>query len=384
MTKVLMLSNDPKILDKKSDAYARMIEYGTLFEELHVVVFTKKNFQPNNNFQISKNVWIYPTNGKAKLFSFWEAYIICKHILNLKSKIINLKWTVTAQDAFTAIPILLLKMHRNVLFQIQIHTDFSNSYFWKESARNFIYYLIYRVALRHADCIRVVSKRILNSIKSNVKCQMSNVSILPIFVDIKKIIETPITTDLHKKYPQFDFIILMASRLTKEKNISLAVETFKEVATKYPKAGLCIVGKGPEKKNYELRIKNYRLEKKVVFEDWADKETLVSYYKTADIFLLTSDYEGYGLTLVEAAASGCPVVTTNVGLVGEVLSQERDVLVCEPRDKKCFVRNIANSIESLPLRAKLAGHAREAVQAIEISKEEYLKKYKESLEVCQK
>ena len=45
------------------------------------------------------------------------------------------------------------------------------------------------------------------------------ISNLPIFVDVEKIKNTPVNVDLHKKYSQFDFVILMASRFGKEKNI---------------------------------------------------------------------------------------------------------------------------------------------------------------------
>jgi putative flippase GtrA len=50
-------------------------------------------------------------------------------------------------------------------------------------------------------------------------------------------------------------------------------------------------------------------------EPWCDDPA--SYYKTADCFLITSDYEGYGMTIVEALAAGCPVVSTDVGIAKE-------------------------------------------------------------------
>ncbi|MBI3671782.1 glycosyltransferase family 4 protein, partial [Candidatus Azambacteria bacterium] len=116
-----------------------------------------------------------------------------------------------------------------------------------------------------------------------------------------------------KKYPQFEKIILMASRLTKEKNIPLAIEAMKEVVKKYPKAGLLIVGDGPEKE--KLKAKRSTLNANIIFEDWTDD--LASYYKTSDIFLLTSDYEGYGRTIIEALVAGTPVVSTDVGYARE-------------------------------------------------------------------
>ena len=109
----------------------------------------------------------------------------------------------------------------------------------------------------------------------------------------------------------------MASRLEVEKNIDLAIKAFKEVVQKIPKAGLIIVGKGSEQGRLEALCLRLSLKQSVVFEPWADKQTLASYYKTADLFLNTSLFEGYGMTFVEAKAAGCKIVSTDVGIAPE-------------------------------------------------------------------
>jgi glycosyltransferase involved in cell wall biosynthesis len=84
-----------------------------------------------------------------------------------------------------------------------------------------------------------------------------------------------------------------------------------------PQAGLIIVGSGSEADRLTSLVKKHGLEKSVMFEPWADQGTLYSYYKTADLFLVTSLFEGYGMTLVEAHAAGCKIVSTDVGVAGE-------------------------------------------------------------------
>ena len=66
------------------------------------------------------------------------------------------------------------------------------------------------------------------------------------------------------------------------------------------------------------QISKLELTESVVFKPWANRETLVSYYKTADLFLNTSFFEGYGMTLVEAKAAGCRIVSTDVGMAREI------------------------------------------------------------------
>jgi len=367
-----MLSTDARIFESGSTVSKRMVEYGDLFNELHVVVYTEQWFRKK---KLSGNVFIYPTNTQFKLFYFWGAYGICEKILKSDKNFV-----VTSQDAMTNILALLLRLQFKFFFQVQIHTDFLSPYFRKESLKNFIRYVGYCLSVRYADCIRVVSKRAKDSLVSKFHTPYSKIKVLPIFVDIEKIKNTSITVDLHKKYPQFDFIVLMVSRLTREKNIHLAIQALKDVVIQYPKTGLVIFGDGPKKKKLELQAISYKLQANIVFEGWVDD--VISYYKTADIYLLTSNYEGYGMALIEAAASGCPIVTTDVGVVGDILMNNESVLVCGSEDISCLVRNIVALEKSKELREQLARSASRAVIRRAISKQEYLQQFITSLQSC--
>ena len=79
---------------------------------------------------------------------------------------------------------------------------------------------------------------------------------------------------------------------------------------------LLIVGSGPEEGSLKCKVESLKLVEQIKFEPWSND--LPSYYKTADLFLLTSFYEGYGMTLVEANACGCPIVATDVGVAQEL------------------------------------------------------------------
>lgn len=108
----------------------------------------------------------------------------------------------------------------------------------------------------------------------------------------------------------------MASRLTREKNIELALRAFALARKSVLEAGLVVVGDGDEKKRLLNVVRSLGISKAVIFEPWTDD--LASYYKTADVFLNTSLYEGYGRTLVEARTAGIPVISTDVGVAYEV------------------------------------------------------------------
>jgi len=294
----------------------------------------------------------------------------------------NGQWLISSQDPFECgMAGWFLKKKFDIFLQLQIHTDFLSPYFWRDSLLNKIRVLLAKFLIPRANCFRVVSGRIKKSLLSTFHILPSKIFVLPIFVDIEKIKKTAIKTDLHKKYPQFDFIILMASRLTAEKNIGLAIEAMKRVAKIHPKTGLIIVGEGSKEKNLKSQISNLKINENIIIENWTDDP--ISYYKTANLFLLTSDYEGYGRTVVEAMASGCPIIMTDVGLAGEVLIDKKDGLVVSVGDKKKLAEVILKLIENLELRAELVRNSQKTMNFWP-TKEEYLEAYRTSWTSCKK
>ncbi len=357
--RVLIISTDKNILLPGSSARERMLEYGKLFEELHIIVVNKEG---NFSNQTQSNVFIYPTNTRFILFYLGDILGIAGRILESNS---ISDFIITAQDfAELGLAGYILKKKYNIPLQIQVHTDVFSPYFKKQSCLNRIRVFLAKILLLKADGIRVVSLRIKNSIKEKGSKIKTDPVVSPIFVDVKGIKAQSAKFDLHNKYPQNNFIVLMASRLTKEKNILLAVEVFKEVIKKFPKVLLLIVGDGPEKEKIEQRINSLGLIDNVVIESW--NEDLISYYKTADMFLLTSNYEGYGRTVVEAMAAGLPVVMTDVGLAGDILVNEKNGLVVKVDDKIELIRAILRMLEDKNLRNHFIGEAYSVLQNMRV------------------
>jgi glycosyltransferase involved in cell wall biosynthesis len=217
--------------------------------------------------------------------------------------------------------------------EIQVHEDIGSPNY-SFNITNKIRKFLALNYLPKADSIRAVSERIKRYLVGTLGINESKVIVRPITIDAESIKNAPIvaSADLHKKYPQFDKIVLMAGRLESEKNVRLAIEAWPLVIEKHPKAGLIIIGNGSLKNRLERQAKNIcgsnggppaggepQAPKSIVFEGWTDKPTLYSYYKTADLFLNTSLFEGYGMALIEANAAKCKIVSTDVGVVGDTL-----------------------------------------------------------------
>jgi len=377
--KVLMISTDRKIFESKSDVRARMVEYGALAHELHVIVFSKKPLGFSEQ-KISDNVWVHPTNSLSRWTYLFSSIRIGKRIISE-----SCNWLVTSQDPFESGFVawcIARAKKRKAKLQLQIHTDFLSPYFLEGSLLNKVRVKIAKFLLPKADGVRVVSKRIADSLEdANYKLK-AQPQILPIFVDLQIIRNAPVRVDIHKQYPQFETIILMVSRLEKEKNIPLALSVFKKVVENYPKTGLVIIGEGSQLRMLKKHTRKHSLEDNVVFE--GNNNDVFSFFKTADIFLHTSNYEGYGMVFIEAAASDCLIVTTDVGIASEYFKETQSARICNILDRDCLANYLIKTIKKNEFRNKTTLKAQDAIERHikEKTKEQYMTRYKELWEEC--
>ncbi len=371
--KVLSIGSDRNLFIRDSEAQKRIKEYGTLFDELHIIVFADKTLGRSDSI-LGKNIFIYPTNHRYKLSYMLNIHAIAGRIFRKYGK----DFIISCQDPFEAgFAGWLLSRWLKVPLQIQVHTDIFSRYFSAESFMSRLRVVAAELLLPRADGIRVVSERIAQSLKKrNLKLKAAPV-VLPVFVDVQRIQSARIRTDLHKKYPDHDCIILAASRLTKEKNLGMAIEAMAEVVKKLPMNPLLlIVGDGPEREKLKGACQKLQIAGSVTFEPWSDD--LISYYKTADLFLLTSNYEGYGRTVVEAMAAGTPVIMTDVGLAGELLINDLDGIVIAVNDVKELETAMLQLLENGAKKDSLKDEAIKVAQSLP-SKGEYLSRYKQAL-----
>lgn len=332
---VLLIGTDKKILISGSEARERHRGYAKLLSELHIVLFTLRGYQ---NIHQEPNLWLYPTNSLNKLCVLWDAYRIATHVKRID--------VISAQDPFFCGLVAWLAIRKSIRkkdviapkqmqLHIQIHTDFLSPSFWKESFGNKLRVYLARFILKRADKIRVVSDRIKQSIVAGYKLSPDNIYVLPIFVDVEAIHNAPEKENVRKEYPNAKPIFLMASRLTKEKNILLGIRAFRKVLIDNPHALLVIVGEGPELEHLRRITNQLQLSGKAIFKPWVDN--LTSYYKSVDCFLLTSHYEGFGRTIIESLAAGCPVIATDVGIAREVLGEAKNGSIFPVGNEKALV-----------------------------------------------
>ena len=102
---------------------------------------------------------------------------------------------------------------------------------------------------------------------------------------------------------------------------------------------------------------------RITFHGAVDRETLDALYDAADLFVLASRYEGYGMVFAEAVAHGLPILATGDGAVSRTVPKEAG-MVFDPRDEAGFSQSLRRLIMQAPLRESLAAGAREAAERL--------------------
>lgn len=371
-----MISTDRLICKQGSAVSRRMIDYGNLFGELHIILFSDISHNLST-LQIAPNVWVYPTNTSSRFFYIPRAISLGRAILR---SVYFGQTAITAQDPFeTGIVGVVLSKLSGAPLQLQLHTDAWSVHFQYANLANWIRVtLLSRITLRYAKGVRVVTEKVGRdaAVKGHVPPKL--ISVLPVFVDETSELTMEMPVDLHQKFPDWNIILLMVSRLEPEKNISLALKAFKSIHARYPHAGLVIVGSGSLDGSLKREVRRLSLSNNVSFEGF--KLDASSYFQSADIFLNTSLYEGYGMTLIEAGKAGLPVVTTLVGVAQDLLESSRNALICPVGDVNCLNNKLVNLVENPSLRRSLGDELKRAVLAHLPTKEDYLRNTKASFE----
>ncbi len=154
-------------------------------------------------------------------------------------------------------------------------------------------------------------------------------------------------------------LIVTVGRMDTQKNPQLLLSAFERVASARDNAALVFIGDGLLRAEMEAATKARGLSARVHFLGLRAPTEVASILRSADVFALSSAYEGMPMALMEALGSGLPVVTTDVGEVRKVVSDECG-LVVERQEPELFAQALQSVLER---HAMLAGAP--CVRAIE-------------------
>lgn len=370
---VLSIGSDRKLFDIKSAVSTRMIEYGKKIGSLHIVVFTLAS-QGFSKTKLSDEVTVYPTQSNSRVGYIFDAIRIGKEIV-VTEKFVRGDSVVTCQDPFESglvgwrvASAFRLPLH------LQIHTDFLSPYF-QTSFLQKIRVMLAKFLLPKASGIRVVSKRIATSIsQAGIKLSCKP-QILPIRIMVPQ--NSDYTLEKIRLFPEFTFVTVIASRLEKEKRIGDALTAYKTIVSVYPHAGLVIAGDGSQMTRLKQYAKHLGISESVRFLGWSDD--VLKVIASADVFLSVSEYEGYGMSIIEAGLLGVPVVATDVGVAGDVLMNGKNSYVCPVGDIACITHAISELIVHNDIRHELAIALQKDIKDSIPNQEQYIDSYVQGL-----
>src|SRR3989338_9589341 len=355
--KILNLSLDKSILDRNSKAARRIVEYGNLTDS-YIVVVPDKDYK---EIRLSEKVFVYGTGGGNKIFQLINVYKTAKKLLRQGEFDI-----ITVQDQYyLALVGWILAKKFKIGLELQIH-GFEKYSKLRKIMADFV--------IPRASAIRCVSQRLKRQLVKNFGVKEEKITAAPIYNESIKFIKSKVNKVYNKDN---NFIFLTVSRLVAVKNISLQIKAMAEAVKKHPNVELRVVGDGTERKNLELKIKKLKLQNNVKLLGWQNNPG--EFYYQADAFLLTSDYEGWGMAIVEAANHGLPIIMTDVGCAGELIENEKSGLIIPVDNQIKLEEAMVRIIKDDSLRKKLAEGALSAVKKLP-SKEETLALYKQSWE----
>ena len=155
--------------------------------------------------------------------------------------------------------------------------------------------------------------------------------------------------------------LIYVGRLGPEKNLTFLVRAFAGVASAYPEARLVLVGEGPERDNLEDQVLRSGLQGRVAFAGFVDYDELPRYLAMADAFVTASVTEVHPLSVIEAMASGLPVLgIVSPGIEDTVEDGVTGYLSTE--DLPGFTAKMSRLVSEKDRRAEMSDRARQAAE----------------------
>ena len=357
---VLFISLDKDLLDQNSRVFERHKNYAKYFNKLYVSVLSKEKQIINDN-----NLEVISFGGSNKLFVFLKTFIKLNEFLkNNKIDVIS-----TQDPFFTGIIGVILAKKYRIFLNIQVHAEFfSNKYFRKESIKNYFYYFAGKYIIKQANSIRCVS----HYENENLISKGLNSYFCPIGIEIKDF-------NIKRDY-DFKNNILFIGRLVKQKNIYLLLIVFSRLFKEYNRLKLIIVGEGELKNELIHSCNNLNIEEHVEFLGRKNKKEVINLITNSDFVVLPSFYEGWGLVVNEAMATGTPVIMTKTGAGGVLIKDGSNGIVIDINNEDQLYKAMKLLLTNQELRERLGKAGQKTVLKKEWSQEYLTKKWINILE----
>ena len=238
----------------------------------------------------------------------------------------------------------------NKPYILTVHEN--RTWFKNEIAKS---YQVHRQAWGNAEIILRVNMKdyyLLEDYNKNVKYQPNNVN--PVFIPTEQ-------TETKKKLKISDKtkVIFAIGNHVKYKGFQVLIEAINSLVKSGHKNILCAIGgHGNYTNKYKKLIKEYGLERKVKLLGLLDKKTISLWLNSAELFILPSFHESFGIVVVEALSCGIPVIATYNGASEYIIENDDLGLLVQPRDSDELAKTIIVALNKKWDKAFIANHAK--------------------------
>jgi len=208
-----------------------------------------------------------------------------------------------------------------------------------------LFRVIKRFTLKRVEAITVVSKSLADALADFVTFNVDP-KIISMGVDCTVFHPRRKGGLMREKYSITGPFLLYVGRLTEKKGVRYLIDAMPSVLSEIPGAKLLIVGSGELEQELKDQVMARRLNNQVQFAGSIPNANLPAYYAEADIFIGPSiwaeggDREGFGLTFVEAAMSGCLIIGTKTGGIGDIIQDNSTGFLVPEKDPGALTEKI--------------------------------------------
>lgn len=228
--------------------------------------------------------------------------------------------------------------------------------------KNLGYHVTIRTALRRARKIIAVSEFTKSDIMKKFKVPGERIAVT--YEGVAAAVRQPVSEDDKKALLRYNIkapYLLYVGNVYPHKNIERLGRVFLKISGKFPDWQLVLVGKSDyfyerAKKNFTDAVKN----EKIIFPGFVPDRILAVFYQAALAYVFPSLYEGFGLPPLEAMAHGCPVVSSRLSSLPEILGPA--ALYFDPENEEDMGDKIVRAATDGGLRANLIGRGHERIK----------------------
>ena len=316
------------------------------------------SLKTRNFFEGFKNNIFYIKYLRRNVNIFYDMFAFCSLYMLFRRERFNIVHTHTAKAGFIGrIAAKLAGTH------FVVHTPHGhNLYGYFSFFGTLLVVILEKIASLFADKIIALTDIEKDDMVRYNICKPRKIVVVTSGIDLEKYNKTEVNAK--EKRTEFnvgvdDFLVGMIGRLEKVKGPEYFIEAAKYIAERIPQTKFLIVGDGSLKEALITRSKQLNIDNKVIFAGW--QEDVPEILSILDVLVLPSLNEAIGRVILEAGASGKPVVATEVGGIPDIIKNNETGILVPPGDSKKIAEAVISLLEDKQKRFEMGRAAKDWV-----------------------